>query len=1327
MAEQADQLQRPRVADIISVYDPSKTSSPRLTRKLLSNNTGGSKGQPNEQKSKTSQDATPQPRTDGSVSPVPFKVIQIGSLGEVVDESNPRCSRTVNHYRSGGQLRPTSNTSKVAPIQTMSFKGPAYYGSSTTLNNKVSSSPADTTSSTPATHSKIDVGSSSSSTSSVGATSPTHSMTDAKDGTATRRDSQVVAVHEFGGTYYKKVDNSPEDESHSKTGCVILRAKKENDSTSKDSSSPRRSSAVYEPGGMHFTSKALSTGADVKRSHSFASHSDKSRPPPPSRRKSYRSSLVLDYEGEKSPVNPSPSVSTGTVTLTSSGVVPPSVTGEMPTGSSSPKPTRIILQQAPVKSHVQLVSTTEPQTPLKEGSEVSVDGPSTQSSSVIRSIVVDSSTLPEAESTPSVTGSPKLSQQAATSTKKQPVPPIGKKEKSDGSFLLTSGKQKPPKANQINEQLKNSSSKQETSAASCHTPNNHKLSPSPVMQRIERYNSCNARPEPKLTPPKDTLKSNKSPVLPHKPVPLSSTPKASEESSAVQRPVSPALPVARKYGSDHTPSQQSGTLTDKKLGLSPPVHKKPMRSKSLERKVGPPTLPKPSRFENIQQNHSLPRHASISGYTGRTRNEANTPPTQSKLHHVTTSKVASDDKWQVAPSSNDSEDNSQCSPRMHEKATVASTDASESSNDRIDQVFKKAMECYGMSVKSRIALFQNDKTPTQRPTRGFTKPPPKSPHKHKDAVATTKPAECLEMTENTSDDGRDSASPQLRMRIPSIKDGQSEDDSIGITVFDEDAFKATTEVEAVASEEAEKVEEKTISSDVPLDNTEVTPEINDSETTIGLSASKSDSNVNRRFSESPIYSYQEYANLRKRHSLPGGTQTDAAKLLKGIPEASQPFSPPPITEEDTENDAKPEKISTFEIGGESLPDVSSSFFDEVFSSLTTIIGKSGGLSSHEIAKVVDGVVSFEPKLSSHAEDIYESVEAYGRRVSHYFHMQDQEDSPPELPPRPDFLQKLILSGEEQEEEELSLLEDQDRLMMHRQRAQTLDNIYSNSIMPFIEPPSRTFTKSPNKMMRFFSKKKPRSRHFSFLSNKIEPSSHVEHVTEMDDSECDTESHKDADYKHHEMIDTYDSSGSEDNQDDTISRDSTTRLTVQGSTDDVFSTHTPDSAGSLDNHDLRKYTPPLGTKVRTLPFKGLKCSNSDPSLHTTLTAVGHLKKTATLTQSTSFTKTEANNDSSDTNSLTPSICSFESGKGWEQSINYSPGMRKRVKSDVSHDHNSLAMRQKYQDLIQKKKNHRQESTQVKYNKNNIISNDICYQCMQLMFTYLKSPRGYVLWL
>lgn len=1306
MTEQEGQSQHPRVADMLSRYGPPKKTNPTPVREDTS------KGQSNKSKLETDEDKTPQSRTDGPTSPIPFKVIQVSPSGEVVDESDPRCSRIMDHYSRSTGHHGLGKPSKVPPIKPIAFTRPAY-GSTKPPNNKTGL-PVRRASKggTSTVLNKIYTGSS---TSSVGATSPAHTTGDAKDDTAAAtRHSQVVAIQSMGGVYYKKVS---EEAKHTNNNHIPFRTKQDNASTSKSSPpSPRSGSTVYEPGGMWFTptdsqtTSAIPCRANIKRSQSLASRPDKGKPGAiSSRRRSCRSSLILDYESDRPSILALPSHN-DTVSITGSDVTPP-VEKEMPaTVGTTPDlerksiPARVTLQQAPAKSYVKVVSQ------ASDSKDQSKDR------------ATDNQTSTPAKS--KSTSSPKRLGQTSIPCKKAVSPVTKRSEKkqmieTEKSSPSSSSKQS-PKRNHIKGQSGDNSGKQETSTRTPPSPkhsDDNKSSTLPIRKRMERYSS--SQPPNPATPPSYHKMAYKLPT--HK----SQLP-AKDKPTDTQRPQSPTSidciptpPVMRKFEKDNikpsdavslprSQSQDNGFIPSsrysltppvgkKRKGLAPPVHQKPMRSKSFERKSGPPTLPKPNRLDNAEQKQSLPRHTSVYDFSNA-KTEDLTPPTQSKADTVAIASPTSNQKFH--------------SPRMAKK-DVASTDTS--SSDRINEVFKSALDMYssGMSVKSRIALFQdNTASHRQKVTKSGPTVDSKMPC---DAKTSEKAAENLQLSEAMSEDGRESVSPQPRMRIASTKDDQPEDNSIDIKVFDEGIGETIVqETSALETEIATNVKKnkavQSCDSDTDTEaGKESTPEIKDNNMLqTELLYSQSEGNFHRRFSTSPIYSYQEYASQRKRNSLPGiNVQVEATKSLEDIPEVAQPLSPfftsdLTITEEDT----KPEKkrSNSTDSDGGLMPDVSGSFFNEVFSSLTTVIGESGSLSSEEIARVVNGMVSFKPKLSNQAEDIYESVEAYSYRVSHYFsnmHEQDEEEEPPDLPPRPVFLQKLIT--EEQEEDEISILSDKEYDL--RPRAQTMGNIFLDC-----NDPSRSMAKSPSKMKRLFGRSKSKSpeaqdghkqgkKKRSFLSTKIEPSHQRKEVHRMDNCEYDAESmHDDMNYEHHE-IHPYEASGSEpeDNQEDMISRDtissgSATKLT-RGSIDDVFPSHTPDSEVYPDDHDVRRYTrdhltPPLVTKIGTLPSNGMKYSTSDPSLHATVISTSFRRKAITITQSSSFTKAEPNNDSSDTNSLTPSISSFESGR-LEQSP-YSPAMRKRVKSDVSHDRNSLAAKQKY---LLRKKNVRPESSQV----------------------------------
>ena len=154
----------------------------------------------------------------------------------------------------------------------------------------------------------------------------------------------------------------------------------------------------------------------------------------------------------------------------------------------------------------------------------------------------------------------------------------------------------------------------------------------------------------------------------------------------------------------------------------------------------------------------------------------------------------------------------------------------------------------------------------------------------------------------------------------------------------------------------------------------------------------------------------------------------------------------------------------------------------------------------------------------------------------------------------------------------------------------------------------------------------------------------------------------------------------------------------------YLTYTPDSEFFSETQSNHRYsndpiTPPLVTKLSvssSTPSRyGLRISNSDPSLHNSLLQVQNIypriRGSITISPSPSPSLNHGDLDSiisdGDTNS-TPSVCSLLSNRGNE--FKCSPAMRKRVRSDASHDRYSVIRRgaqQKAQLVLAQRKRRR----------------------------------------
>lgn len=424
--------------------------------------------------------------------------------------------------------------------------------------------------------------------------------------------------------------------------------------------------------------------------------------------------------------------------------------------------------------------------------------------------------------------------------------------------------------------------------------------------------------------------------------------------------------------------------------------------------------------------------------------------------------------------------------------------------------------------------------------------------------------------------------------------------------------------------------------------------------------------------------------------------------------------------------------------------VSGTFYEEVLDSIVSKLEENGLADERvlevkkQLTEVVDTMVRNDPELEDQADGLYESLEEFGRKVSDYLLLRDHdnkgsdEDTPPALPPRPDFLLKLIKEDEEIESP-VNILKLDGYEVMHTDEGNQMSSyepiLYNheltkspakkkrrNSKIPFkkkspehrsVSPPTVGDTPPNKQHQRKFSKKlwkipgrsikieptgslpiteRATLDHYELMTSRVTPPSHM--YVNVSQSGSRSQSH--LAYKtvsNHDddiIAPTYSSDSENDEFDvcaDSFRSQSRDHIKIRWRGE---APPTPDSNVFIGyqeryhHHVHDPMTPPLVTKlsinITTPTHQCLRMSTSDPSLHstslhvTTLLHRGHLPPASP----TPSPYGDLSLDSIDMDS-TPSVCSYDSNR-FNIDMKQSPAvMRKRVRSDASDDRTYSSMR------------------------------------------------------
>ena len=549
------------------------------------------------------------------------------------------------------------------------------------------------------------------------------------------------------------------------------------------------------------------------------------------------------------------------------------------------------------------------------------------------------------------------------------------------------------------------------------------------------------------------------------------------------------------------------------------------------------------------------------------------------------------------------------------------------------------------SVKSMVAMFDTDTSP----------------------VLQQKARHVSESSESSDDDDRPAAHD--RLRILSVGEDNAEQ-HINIEVFE----AQEKSVDVVSDKPDSSAEEGFL----PKNSAD------------SLADSNPDRPLNDDLNSSPIYSYHQYT-LQHRISRSGtlpSTGTEASTLsLDMIPENETSHSTTHSTTSlamavdktiNSSSDSEQELVRK-------MSSVSLSFYQEVLETINNTIGPPTEQvedQSEHINEVVDKILRNTQRKSSDPENLYETIEEYSRKVSDFVIRQrqrertgmedEEEEEPPELPPRPVYLLKPY--KEPSIDNGLVSILESSEIPLKKQRT-----VKKKSPKRETEEDLRVRTGSRSDRLGAVKKRK---KYQSLFKSKVEPqwsSLDVPPESDFTDNSNYTSTYTPLVSNERNTIEPTNTSESEsevaallDNRSEASSiTGSQSPIKVKWRDEggphpphgDLLTT-TPDSGVFSELHNGRylrnPLTPPLVTKLGIMSHatRTLRFSNSDPSLH--LSLLSYPRKPYHVPESPSFSHVSI--ESSDT----PSLSSFESGKYTSEQHLRSPLMRKRVKSDASSD-------------------------------------------------------------
>ena len=598
---------------------------------------------------------------------------------------------------------------------------------------------------------------------------------------------------------------------------------------------------------------------------------------------------------------------------------------------------------------------------------------------------------------------------------------------------------------------------------------------------------------------------------------------------------------------------------------------------------------------------------------------------------------------------------------------------------------------------------------------------------------------------SSSDDEEQEIMKQNRLRsISSLKDDDDKDMSIEIDVFDENI--GANEINHEYDDNVFTRTNTETTDHFAIQERSETQDIKDGDT-------NEISDQSSILSSSPIYSYQEYTLKRKQSRGSSSNQSsDPSKPLEPIPEIPS-HSPNPPSEGRTSaephdtggssSDSEHELVKRMSL-------ISTSFCEELLAKVNETISSQSGLSvSEHITQVFDEMVRNAPTEID--ENVYEDIEEYSRKISDYYlncnkknEGDDEDETPPELPPRPDFLVKLL---NQEESEKPSILTDSyiemNPAIQRVPEVNSDDDDYElmtlniSNKSPKKRSPKRSIKKkspirepfhydnepesSPIRQRavsqsddkrQYVKKKRKYSTLFGGRRSKIEPRdaismtlphklSHEPNMLDDDYYPVQDNGHTHYTYKqdpeyinvgvHDNTIKPINTSESEADEDDNDTDSHSTNYTTGSQSPtkirmkdvgllhhDLPYTITPDS-GIFTNGGNKRFTrnpmtPPLVTKLSVagsnLPLvEGIRFSSSDPSLHLSLlsSSIPH-SNPMQVPASPSLSFSQITNESDEEST----VSSSESGKYSEQLLKSPSSTQiKKVQNNFPHERSTTS--------------------------------------------------------
>ncbi|XP_019852562.1 PREDICTED: uncharacterized protein LOC100640581 isoform X2 [Amphimedon queenslandica] len=1023
----SDKATPPKVSAMISVFDGKKEQPPPATKASVTPPTVGVSVPRRKLREAGSPEKKPQGQND-ETKPVPsvtmtgpFKLIHVSGSGQVVDEKAPMLSRTLNHFKSGGNLSSTKPASGKGAAKEPAIK-PMGYQSSPTHGGRKISAPVTINCSVPRKERKA--------------------QEKLKESQEEEESILSKSTPQF---------SSPNRSSDSHSVSPSPPSKKPNprQSSLPSETMPTTSScAIKQPGGTWFPSSRrsyrnteapppvqfrvrtwdrLSTGntRQVKRSQSFTSRTkteasgERQRSTSPSSSSSSSSSPQKKSLGGAKPN--SIDLNTRSQSALAGSLTEEEIDERISASvHTSPAPARrddksrsvVLSPQISVEvSRNKYWSSIRPQSTFGKASSPQL-GSKSKPSTTSGSVASSNSSLPPPVPPPKPTRS-------TDSQKSKTLP----SRRSVGGYSPTHTSSAANRLSQY--QSKGTTSKEGGPATGFMKKDSPRDGKSPTMGSSKRESAASIKKEgsPVFSPAKrNSLKKESSPVL--------STRSTRKEGS----PVMSASRDSPRRGSPNLPSTKRESLAS--VRKDAPKNEAGSSSSKLQRPVQ-----RSRDYANVQFSHdtttSSEGRRKVSNDIGSTASDhIDYSPGQKKKIKLMERKDSKDKSMTLPGSSR-----ATASMKKHHD-----TESVPSSSPRLSRL---AMERRGspstppLSIKSRIAIFQTkedvslsstlprnmysssnkrpvseynqvplmrERDPGAKDKRKSLPAPPIPPKPRKPAVSRViLESAPVTLEEEEDDEGDRESKGRGRMRIHSDKTDGNNDSEIKVHIFQEgESEQATPFTDAPAN----------VYDDVVF-----------SEDTCKVDRAEKP--------RSTRYSYQEYATMRRmtllRNSTSSSSVSEANNNDKGL--AAIPENTLSVGQGNKKEEKKEEKEKEEPDLFKRMSVISGTFYEEMIDSIALKLASSeekgrvseGGASLERIEKVkkqlievVEDAVSNDPLIES--EEFYESLEEYGRKVSDYLHRTQgestSEEVPPELPPRPDFLLKLIKEDNEGGEDDV---------------------------------------------------------------------------------------------------------------------------------------------------------------------------------------------------------------------------------------------------------------------------------------------------------------------